>query len=67
MTKWKVTLTLDDGGWMAKVHDIPDGSLCVTQGRTTEEARLRVREALATALERDLTANDVLVFEEDFG
>jgi predicted RNase H-like HicB family nuclease len=63
---WRVTFEPDEDGYKAQVHGLPDGTECVTWGHDMAEARKRVQVALGVALERDLTAEDVFDFEEDF-
>ena len=45
-----------DGKWGAEIVEKPDGCLVVTWGRSLREARSRIRDALATALEDDAAA-----------
>jgi predicted RNase H-like HicB family nuclease len=48
--RFKVTYERDEEGWwVATIRSVPG---CHTQGRTLAEARRRIREALAVALER---------------
>lgn len=54
-----------DGKWGAELIEKPDGCLVVTWGRSLREARSRIRDALATALEDDAAAKRA-VFEEAF-
>lgn len=51
---YRVRYTRDESGWWQA--SIPDIRGCHTQGRTIEEARRRIREALALFIEN---ANDV--------
>jgi predicted RNase H-like HicB family nuclease len=60
---FRVTYKHDGAGWLARVPDV-DG--CFTQGATVEQARERVREALAVALDDDVTAS-AAVFDEEIG
>jgi predicted RNase H-like HicB family nuclease len=49
MSIYKVTFERDETGWWQA--RIPDVSGCHTQGRTVDEARRRIREALALFVE----------------
>lgn len=53
-----------DGKWGAEILEKPDGCLVVTWGRSLREARSRIRDALATALENDAAAERAVFVEE---
>lgn len=51
MSRYTVQFERDDSGWwVAQVKEVP---AAITQGRTIVEARRRIREALALALDDD--------------
>ena len=66
---YRVIYEMDEDYWSAKIEGDVNGCLVITQGKTIEQAKERIREALAVALEDDQAAADAeLVGEivEDF-
>ena len=54
MTRYRLDLERDEtGAWIARVPDVPG---CHTYGRTLEQARRRIREALALWVDDAATA-----------
>lgn len=51
----------DSGWWMAQVKEVP---AAITQGRTIAEARRRIREALALALDDDAAAEKAKLVDD---
>ena len=49
--QFRVVIEQDEDGWY--VASVPDLDGCYTQGKTLEEARKRIREAIKLALESD--------------
>jgi predicted RNase H-like HicB family nuclease len=54
----------ESGMWVAKVPGRPGGVECVTQGRSIEQVRTRVREALAVCLDDAAAAEQAELREE---
>lgn len=48
---FKVLIEQDENGWY--IADVPELSGCHTQGKTLEEVRKRIREAIELVLETD--------------
>jgi predicted RNase H-like HicB family nuclease len=57
MKKYNVNYERDDTGWwIATVNELPG---CHTQGRTIDQARSRIREAMGLFIQRSRTVNIV--------
>ncbi len=65
-TEYRVVYTPDPDGvrWNAEVLGKPNGCGCRTWGRSLREARSRIRDALATALEDEKAAAEAVLVEE---
>jgi len=62
MTRFTVLLRRDDNGWwIVQVREVP---AAITQGRTLVEARRRIREALALAVNSDVVARSATLIDE---
>jgi predicted RNase H-like HicB family nuclease len=64
--RYRVVYERDEAGsWVATIRGRPGGVHCVTQGRSIEQTRSRVREALAACLDDDAAAAQA-EFREEF-
>lgn len=62
MTKFTVVYRRDETGWwVAQVREAP---AAITQGRTLAEARRRIREALALAVDSDAVARRASLIDD---
>jgi len=62
MTRFTVLLRRDDNGWwIVQVREVP---AAITQGRTLVEARRRIREALALAVNSDVVARSATLIDD---
>lgn len=62
MSRYTVQYERDDSGWwVAQVKEVP---AAITQGRTIVEARRRIREALALALDDDRKAESAKLIDD---
>ncbi len=63
--KYTVAYERDADGWWTATIDRAQGASCVTQGRSLDEARTRIREALALHLDIDEAAAARLELVDD--
>lgn len=62
MTRFTVLFRRDENGWwVAQVREVP---AAITQGRTLAEARRRIREALALAVDSDVVAQGATLIDD---
>ena len=61
---YRVIYEKDEDFWSAKIAGDVNGCLVITQGKTIEQAKDRIRDALAAALEDDQAAADAELIHE---